>query len=421
MKYKTLEQIYHMSDPTNWESEYEMRFNHFSTYTTDININPIQDEIQKRNIVYKVFFCLTKEIGIKTEKIMSNSMKIQNLLSKQPQIALSSYRTRLLINELQSTNEKENIASTKVEIAEALNESKHYNKNSKNKRFIGLVSQYLFLQTKNNYNLKEISDFRKIFDVLVSDEIENKDLPDGINFRTKRVGVLNYSKSKWVHVNEYGEYEIIEFLNKILSFNQYFEAPYLFKLIVIHYLFEYLHPFYDGNGRVGRFIMAKMLSDELDEVTALTFSYTVNRNKNKYDKAFEVTSNYFNKGELTFFISSMLDLIYEGQNSAIENIEGNIKVLENLTNGLNKYNLPKEEASVLISLLEDKVFGSKYSRISLQELVKSQPFGRKKLNGIIKKHKNKLIKIKSRPTTYEISDDFIDQLRINSKNTKEDN
>ena len=29
MKYKTLEQIYHMSDPTNWESEYEMRFNHF--------------------------------------------------------------------------------------------------------------------------------------------------------------------------------------------------------------------------------------------------------------------------------------------------------------------------------------------------------------------------------------------------------
>ena len=73
----------------------------------------------------------------------------------------------------------------------------------------------------------------------------------------------------------------------------------------------------------------------------------------------------------------MLDLIYEGQNSAIENIEGNIKVLENLTNGLNKYNLPKEEASVLISLLEDKVFGSKYSRISLQELVKSQPFGRK--------------------------------------------
>ena len=286
---------------------------------------------------------------------------------------------------------------------------------------IGLVSQYLFLQTKNNYNLKEISDFRKIFDVLVSDEIENKDLPDGINFRTKRVGVLNYSKSKWVHVNEYGEYEIIEFLNKILSFNQYFEAPYLFKLIVIHYLFEYLHPFYDGNGRVGRFIMAKMLSDELDEVTALTFSYTVNRNKNKYDKAFEVTSNYFNKGELTFFISSMLDLIYEGQNSAIENIEGNIKVLENLTNGLNKYNLPKEEASVLISLLEDKVFGSKYSRISLQELVKSQPFGRKKLNGIIKKHKNKLIKIKSRPTTYEISDDFIDQLRINSKNTKEDN
>ena len=40
--------------------------------------------------------------------------------------------------------------------------------------------------------------------------------------------------------------------------------------------------------------MAKMLSDRLDEVTALTFSYTVNRNKINMIK--HLTSNYFNKG-----------------------------------------------------------------------------------------------------------------------------
>ena len=65
----------------------------------------------------------------------------------------------------------------------------------------------------------------------------------------------------------------------MFEFLKYDEAPEVFKIMASHFIFEYLHPFYDGNGRVGRYILAKLLSNNLDPFTALTFSYTVNNNK----------------------------------------------------------------------------------------------------------------------------------------------
>lgn len=388
------------------ENEYQLRLNHFSTYDTGIEINPIRNQVQIRSTKYPLFFCPTKDLFIKSEKILMNSSKINKLMNSQPSVATSSYLKRLLINELQSTNEKENVKSTKKELAAVLNQT-----NTKsNKRFKGLVDLYVLLLSSEEIKFNEVADFRKAYDLLLSKDIEEEDLPDGLMFRNQGVGVRDVAREKWLHRNEYSEYEIIEFLNKLITFINYYEAPKLLKILASHFMFEYLHPFYDGNGRLGRYIVAKLLNEHLEHVTALTFSYTINRNKNKYDKAFEATSEFLNKGELTSFINVMLDLIIEGQSSAIEQFEENIEMIEKLYEGLKNLNLNENDSNVLFVLLQDKVFGSEYTRLSLQELVGFLPFGRKKLDNIIEKHKDKLTKIKERPKVFEIKDEFVNSL-----------
>lgn len=404
MDHKPLKKLFHMYGWDIMQKEYEMRKNNYATFVTDIVINPIQNEIQKRNVKYPLFFVLTKELVLKLETVLNNSAKIQRLSSSLPGIANDAYIKNLLINELQSTNETENIRSTKKEIAASINSHK-----GNNKRFDGLVNQYLMLRN-NEIDFNRISDIRKIFDAMVSDEIKEKDLPDGEMFRKQSIGVYDQSKAKWIHRNEFSEAEIIEYLTLLLEFIKHYNAPEIFKIMASHFMFEYLHPFYDGNGRVGRYILAKLLNDHLDSFTALTFSYVVNNKKSKYYKAFEVASNFYNMGELTNFIEEMLSIVIEGQESIIETFENNIEVITRLGKSLKSKKLDKYEFKILFILLQDKVFGSKYSRISLKELKEIVAFSRNKINEVIDSHQDKFDKLKSNPVIYEIKDEYMEKL-----------
>lgn len=407
MDYQNLKKIFHRYSQQNWENEYRMRFNHFSTFKTNIIISPIQDESQKLNIKYPIFISNTRELVAKVEKVALNSKIIKELSSQLPGIASSSFFKNLLINEAQSTNETENIRSTKQEIADALND-----KNDKNKKFHGLVSQYVLLDENQPLIFNNVSDFRDIYNYLVADDIEKKDILDGDLFRKKGVGVYNESTGKWIHRNEFTEAEIYEFLTNLRSFYNNDDIPIIYRIIAGHYLFEYLHPFYDGNGRVGRYIVAHMLADHLDKYTAMTFSYTVNRNQNKYYKAFENASNFYNKGELTEFISDMLDLLLEGQSRVLKQLSDNAEMWSALENGLSKLSLSNDELHVLSILIQDRVFGSKYTKVSLNQICEFLDITRYRLNKVIESHEDKLKQIKKRPSTYTIEDSFIEEIKV---------
>lgn len=105
----------------NLENEYQNRQKAFTTFLTNIEMHPIRDQKQCQTVSYSLFICMSKALAHKMEGVLLNSNKILKLSYEQPPIALQSYLNKLLINELQSTNEKENVRSTKAELAEILN------------------------------------------------------------------------------------------------------------------------------------------------------------------------------------------------------------------------------------------------------------------------------------------------------------
>ncbi len=85
------------------------------------------------------------------------------------------------------------------------------------------------------------------------------------------------------------------------------ETDPLIKMAIIHYQFEAIHPFYDGNGRTGRIILLLYLKlTRLMELPALYLSnYIIQHKKEYYTNLRNVTE----KGNWEKWIFYMLDMI----------------------------------------------------------------------------------------------------------------
>ena len=53
------------------------------------------------------------------------------------------------------------------------------------------------------------------------------------------------------------------------------EYDYMIRIAVFHYIFGYIHPFYDGNGRTSRFISSYLLSKNLLPIVSYKLASTI--------------------------------------------------------------------------------------------------------------------------------------------------
>ncbi len=97
------------------------------------------------------------------------------------------------------------------------------------------------------------------------------------------------------------------------------KLDYLIRAALIHYQFETIHPFLDGNGRVGRLLITLFLMDNKVLTTpALYISYFLKKNRVEYyDRMTEVRS----KGNYEQWIRFFLTAILESSQDAIQTID----------------------------------------------------------------------------------------------------
>lgn len=402
-KYYPLEKIFHMNG--NSEAEYKTRINSPASYITNLYINPFIKG-KKENKLYSLFIVNSVELTNILGKVYVNSNKIISKQNSLPKTAREKFFNLLLINELQSTNEIESVNSSKREISEALLISKK-NANKPNlKRFLGLVSLYSHINKQNE--ISSPKDYRKIYDILVNEEINDDDKLDGTIFRKKGVGI--YSGNDIVHRGLSTEEEIINSLQNLITFSKNEDIPLVYTALISHYYFEYIHPFYDGNGRVGRFLLADLLSKAIDEYTAITFSYSINRNKNKYYSSFSRTSNPLNKGEITFFVKENLEILLNGQQHVLSFLDENIKKLETAHNYLEENIFDPILKNILFILVQSHLFSAKDDLITHSELAEILQISPRTLNKYLLENKEKIEILKKKPKIYTLHSDFLDLL-----------
>lgn len=127
----------------------------------------------------------------------------------------------------------------------------------------------------------------------------------------------NLSNARYVPPNKEDMVDGMSDLEKFI--NNEDEIDPLIKIALIHYQFETIHPFLDGNGRIGRLLINLYLVEKglLNQET-LYISYYLKRHRIEYyDRLMEVRL----KGNYEQWVKFFLEALYESAEDAIKTIE----------------------------------------------------------------------------------------------------
>ena len=345
MQYKNLEKYYYVSRQ-EYEDKYSQYFNDMSAKKYDFEING-----------YRAFYVNTEEVTTLIYDIMQANRKLDGICNDLPGIAVSRYKRNKLIDEINITNEIEGVHSTKREISDILD-----NVSGKNSsvRLFNLVKKYERIMEDDEIDLSSCEAIRKLYDEIVLPEVAAEcpdNEPDGKYFRKNTVSVWN-NKQEQIHVGVMPEEAIDDAMNKALAILNGDNGNKLVDIAVFHYLLGYIHPFYDGNGRMNRFISSYMLSKELNNLISYGLSAVIKENKSKYNKLFSLTNNKINRGDLTPFILNFLEFIKSSLGYMSDKLEEKGKKLDYYESVLQRvYRGKPKYFNVIFYMLQNTLFG----------------------------------------------------------------
>ena len=414
-KYENLIKLYYKKK--NIEDEYIKRIENPSTFITDLKINPIKRGNKIFEKEYNLFYVNLMEHTLLQQEIFENSNKILSLSDPNEfsLIAIKEIVNKILSNELYKTNKIEGIESSKSQIYSSLKENGKSNK--KANKLEGIIKKYKDIMEKNfkdTQHIDKLASFRKIYGEMFEDfEKSGNYKLDGKYFRKDTVKIIN-SVGKTIHIGIDGEEAIEKNMEDLIQFMNRKDIPFLVKASISHFFFEYIHPFYDGNGRFGRYLLSSYLARKLDILTAFSVSYSISKNLDDYYKSFVEVEDVNNYGEITFFVDNILKTIKSGQEMIIELLNDSVmkfnhsmEILKEITKKLS------EKENIMLQIYLQNYLFNDFEEITNAEL--SYIIGDLTQQTINKyteelEKKGYLIKIKQRPLTYTLSNKITDKI-----------
>lgn len=174
-----------------------------------------------------------------------------------------------------------------------------------NKRVIGpkkdvaeVLNAIEIYEHLEQYNPTNEKSFWKAHQILMKSLIK-----DAGKYRRQSIGIVKGSKVE--HLAP--PFENVPFLMKdLFEYLKKSDEIQLIKSCVFHYEMEFIHPFLDGNGRMGRLWQTLILMEKYPVFEFLPFETLISNDQDKYYKALAESDK---SGQSTKFIEYMLNVI----------------------------------------------------------------------------------------------------------------
>ena len=150
-------------------------------------------------------------------------------------------------------------------------------------------------------------------------------LPGQIRKSQNWVGGSSINDAKFIPPHPDDLPELLSDIEKFMN-NPNLEMPELIKIAITHYQFETIHPFCDGNGRIGRLLITLQLIEKgfLDKPTLYISNYFAKNKELYYENLSSVRIN----GDMEQWIKFFLNGILETSKSSINKFKEIIKIKE---------------------------------------------------------------------------------------------
>lgn len=252
-----------------------------------------------------------KNLYLKALEAQKSLAKLNGLLHLLPNADILV--TPLITAESVSSSAIENINTTTIEVLKAQALPQDFR--------LGAEKEVLHYREAILYGYKLIQEnnFLITNDLI---EIQNIIEPNKSGIRSIPWTVIGNSRGEVLYTPPQGKDVILDLLSNLEQFlnNQADEIYPLIKTGVIHYQFEAIHPFYDGNGRTGRILMILyLMMTKLLDYPVLFLSWYINTHKNAYYQALNATHK---SDDYSTIISYILEAILVQSNITCNKIIG---------------------------------------------------------------------------------------------------
>ena len=301
---------------------------------------------------------LPLKMDLETKEVLKQLSKTSRALAELKGIANTMPNQNILINaiminEAKSSSSIENIVTTHDDIYKVLTESGYKEENAKE------VVDYRNAIWLGYEEIKKDAYINTNTIVKIQGNIEHNNA--GIR-KLPGTELKNSIAGETIYTPPQSEQEIRSYLKNLEDFinNNEDGIDPLIKVCLIHYQFESIHPFYDGNGRTGRILnILYLVLNNLIDSPILYLSKYINKTKQEYYKLFNEVRDNNNFEDWILYILKGIEITSKETITLIEKIQNEMKTYKEEF----RSKLPKIYSKELL----ESLFYEVYTKISYIE------------------------------------------------------